>query len=204
MVLDASGAPAEAVAEARSRGESGEPGAFEALDRELRKHVLRCLQDGEGGEAIEDALEQAAWWARARGETSWRARWEQLLELLEDGRELPSRAADLHALAPTGRAAEVLQALARLGGPVRRDSLREAVGVSQAHLSNLLGKLEKAGHVTRRKGAGREVWVLLAPRGREVLSLLPERQVTVAAKQQAEPVPLWNTEALYMPVAAEG
>ena len=204
MVLDASGGPTEAVAEARERAEAGEAGAFEALDRELRKHVLRCLQDGGDADAVEDALEQATWWARARGAAAWRARWEQLLELLEDGRALPSRAADLHALAPTGRAAEVLQALARLGGPVRRDSLREAVGVSQAHLSNLLGKLEKAGHVSRRKGGGREVWVMLAPRGREVLSLLPVRRVEVAAKQQAEPVPLWNTEALYMPVAAEG
>ncbi len=204
MVLDASGAPAELVDEARSRAEAGEAGAFQALDRELRKHVLRCLQDGRPAEPVEEALERALWWADGQRAAPWRARWEQLIELLEDGQQLPSRAADLQAVAPSGRAAEVLQALARLGGPVRRESLREAVGVSQAHLSNLLGKLERAGLVTRRKGVGREVWVLLAPRGREVLELLPERKVPTSRPEAAEPMLLWNTEALYLPVAAEG
>jgi len=198
VYLDSS--PTEAVVAARRDAEAGAGGVYEALDRALRWHLLRYLQErlGELSE-LRRALIQAADWAGRERQPLWDERWAYLLELLRDAGRQPATAVDLQMLeAPVGRAAEVLAFLAESERPLRPSEVAERLKTSLQHVRNLIAKLESADLVVRRKGEGRSTWIFTTPRGQRLSRLLPQTPKR-AAPSDAELAPealLWREEKL--------
>ncbi|MFH1466199.1 MAG: MarR family transcriptional regulator [Pseudomonadota bacterium] len=176
--------PREAVARAFSAG----PGAEAHLDRYLVQRTLAALLDRAGDEgalglALVDALDLLP-----EGDPAWRARWRLLLELVREARDAPSAARDLHAVAPTGRAAALLRALAQAPRPLQPSELARGLGRSLPAVSNVLKELDQADLVQRQR-LGRHVLVQLTARGRRLAALLGE---PVAAEPVA-PTAAWET-----------
>lgn len=182
--------PIDAVEAARKDATAGDDGAWEALDRSLRWHLLTYVQDrtGELG-ALRRALLEATDWARKEEASPWGERWQHLLELLRDAESLPSAAGDLALLmAPKGRAAELLAYLAEAEDPVRPSDAAEALGITPQHLSNLSRKLDDAGLIVKHRTDGRATWLYVAPRGLRIARSLPalfERPAAAARSRSA-------------------
>ncbi len=169
--------PAEAVEEARRAAAAGRSDAWDALDRALRWHVLRAISDGEHDtEALSDAFLAAVDWARSEQKTPWVYTWPALFDLLHDAERSPSLVKGIRAL--EGRSAEILAYLAARNGPVPRMELRDALGVSQSQMTNLLRRLEEARLLVRRDGDGRTKWIVATPRGLELGGYLPTARNT--------------------------
>jgi len=176
--------PSEAVARARELTGQGREDAWEALDRHLRWHVIRWIQDRSGDtEELRGAVLDSHHWAAREGQEPWRQRWSYLLEILRDAEQQPGLAADLEAAGSVeGRAAEILSILALRGKPLRPNDLVEEMGLSMQQISNLGKRLADAGLITRRQLSGRATWFLLAPRGVRLVKLL-ERTAPATAEE---------------------
>lgn len=189
----------EAVERARAVGD--DEATWKALDRTLRLRLLELLQDRQGDAAeLARALVEAADWAARAEAVGWRERWRGLLELLRDGERMPSIAREAEALLaePGGWPATFLRRLAEWGSPARPGALAQVTGLTQSHVSNVLGRLERAGLVVRRRGPGRAVLVLLSARGRRLAALLQTAPVE-AVEGPALPA-FWDARALDQPV----
>lgn len=175
MPIYADLSPTEAVAAARRDVAAQEEGAWEALDRCMRWHLLTYLQDRSGrAPELRDALVKAADWADQEERSPWRYRWPYLLEILRDGERLPSTADAVRAVGgPEGRAAEMLACLVDHEDPMRPGELAERLGLSPQQVTNLGRKLEGAELIVRHKAKGRATWLFATPRGLELSRHLP-------------------------------
>jgi len=172
-------------------------GGVETLDRYLVQRALRVLLDRAGddralGLALVDALDRLP-----EGEIAWRARWRLLLEIVREARDAPSAARDLHAVAPTGRAAAMLRVLAGAPRPLQPSELAARLHQQLPAVSNVLKELDQADLVQRQR-LGKHVLVQLTARGRRLAELLGEP----AAPRQKEAADLAPLEAFW-PAAAE-
>lgn len=199
--------PIEAVAWARELAAQGRNDAWEALDRHLRWHVIRWIQDRPGEvEELRRALLDAHHWAARVEREPWTQLWSYLLEILTDAEQQPALAADLEAVGSAeGRAAELLAVLARQGKPLRPSDLSEEMRITIQQVSNLGRKLEEASLIVRRAGTGKASWFVLTPRGARLAEIL--RTATPSPAEQAESgdlapeLTLWNGRALEQPVS---
>lgn len=197
--------PSEAVSRARELAAQGREDAWEALDRHLRWHVIRWIQDRSGDlEALRGAMLDAHHWAARQEREPWRQRWSYLLEILRDAEQQPGLAADLEAAgAVEGRAAEILSLLALRGRPLRPNDLVDEMGLSIQQVSNLGKRLADADLITRRQLSGRATWFVLTPRGSRLVELLGRTKVPISEPEELAPeVNPWNGTALAEPVAA--
>lgn len=203
--------PLAVLEEARDHVAEGRAEAWDLLDRELRWHLVRFLQDRAGeADALRRALVEASDWARREEREPWDRLWPYLLELLRDAERSPAVAAELRALAaadaPRGRAATVLRLLAASPVPMRPVGISDATDLGPAHVSNILGKLEGADLIVRRSLGGRAVAVFATPRGHRIAALLPleprpaSREKHVSAAGDVRPLSVWSPEALEQPV----
>jgi len=202
MPIHAEICPTEAVETARREAAAGHSDAWDTLDRVLRWHVLHTLTDGRyDTAAISDAFLAAVDWARSEQKKPWVYSWPALFDLLRDAERAPSLAKGLRSL--EGRSAEVLAFLATRDAPVPRMELRNALGVSEAQMTNLLRRLEEARLLVRRDGDGRTKWIVATPRGLELgkhllPALLPPSLVRLSevevddAQPRAPELPLWS------------
>ncbi len=175
MPIHADICPIEAVEAARRDDAAGRSDAWDVLDRVLRWHVLRVLSDGKHDtETLTNAFLAAVDWARDEQKTPWVYTWPALFDLLRDGEQAPSLAKGLRSL--EGRSAEIMSYLATRDAPVPRMKLRDALGVSQSQMTNLLRRLEAARLLVRRDGDGRTKWIVATPRGIELGKHLPTSQ----------------------------
>ncbi len=194
----------EAVSRARELSAQGREDAWDALDRHLRWHVIRWIQDRSGDiEALRDALLDSHNWAARQEREPWRHRWSYLLEILRDAEQQPGLAAGLEAIgAVEGRAAEILSLLSHRGKPLRPNDLVEEMGLSIQQVSNLGKKLADAGLITRRQLGGRATWFVLTPRGSRLVDLLGTSMAPVSeARELAAEMSFWNGPALAEQVA---
>jgi DNA-binding MarR family transcriptional regulator len=197
--------PPEALSRARELSAQGRDDAWEALDRHLRWHVIRWIQDRSGDlEALRGAILDAHHWVARQERDPWRQRWSYLLEILRDAEQQPGLAADLEAVGSVeGRAAEILSLLALRGKPLRPNDLVDELGLSIQQVSNLGKKLADAALITRRQLSGRATWFVLTPRGMRLVELLGQTKAPVSESEELAPeVSPWNGLALAEPVAA--
>jgi DNA-binding MarR family transcriptional regulator len=199
--------PSEAVAQARELAAQGRDDAWEALDRHLRWHVIRWIQDRpEAVEELRRALLNAYHWAARAERAPWGKHWSYLLEILRDAEQQPALAADLEAVGSAeGRAAELLAVLARQAKPLRPSDLSEEMRITIQQVSNLGRKLEEASLIIRRAGSGKATWFVLTPRGVRLAEIL--KTATPSPAEQADSgdlapeLTLWNGRALEQPVS---
>lgn len=154
---------------------SGEPDAVQRLDRLLRHAVVSWIRDPSADrDALEDALADALERAPASHDAPWRPRWAVLMDLVRDAARAPSLAEELRALKLPEEGSAASQILHQLHtGPKRNKDLAEVLGKSASHVSNETKRLQEAGLVDRMPGGGRSRHVVLTPRGRDLLALLP-------------------------------
>lgn len=190
-----------AVSAAMQAAKAGDLDALGRLDLSLRRRVLWYILRGDGDlAALQAALAAAIDRALELPHLPWGARWESLLDVLEDGRQMPSLergTARLQALMPDGIGSHVLLRLR--AGPLRPSEIAELVkpGVDEdsarSQVSRALGQLEDAGLIERRR-LGRATWVSLLPLGEEALKLQPAP--VVRPREAANDLSFWNTAAL--------
>jgi hypothetical protein len=187
--------PAESVQRAQEASAQGYTRAWEALDRHFRWHLLDHLQNRSGSETeLGDALLEACRWAEREEREPWYIRWVYLLELLRDADRQPALAADLRAVGPEGRAAEMLKILAEHPRALRPSDLVELMGLSIQQISNLGRKLESAELIDRHSVGGKATWFIPTGRGFKLAELLPVAE-PVRVKEQENEAPdlgLWQ------------
>jgi len=193
--------PLMALAAVRAVPEKERAEAWQALDRTFRWQVLRRLRDGEGPEeGLRQALLELSADPEAVPAVPWGSSWELLLQLLRDAAEVPSRAADLDALgAAEGRAGQLLALLAaRHPDPQRPTEMAAALGLAPNHISNLIGPLQEAGLLIRRRGDGKASWLFPTARGLRVATRLPGAgQASVPQVPPGQVLPgYWDPEAV--------
>jgi DNA-binding MarR family transcriptional regulator len=200
-------APSEAVIRARELVAQGRDDTWEALDRHLRWHVIRWIQDRpEAAGELRRALLDAHHWATRAEREPWGQYWAYLLEILRDAEQQPALAADLEAVGSAeGRAAELLAVLARQGKPLRPIDLSEEMRITIQQVSNLGRKLEEASLIVRRSGSGKATWFVLTSRGARLAEILraapPSPDEQGDSGDLAPELTLWNGRALEQPVS---
>src|SRR3954453_11909256 len=188
--------PTESVERAQEASSQGHAEAWAALDRHLRWHLVNHLQNRSGDEEeLGEALLRASHWAEREEREAWRIQWTYLLELLRDASRQPALAAELRAVGPEGRAAEVLKILASHSQPLRPSDLAKRTGLSIQQISNLGRKLESSGLIVRRPGEGKATWLFPTDRGSKLAGLLPA-SITSTQKldedETAAETPFWT------------
>jgi len=190
-----------ALTRAREAASSGQTEAWEALDRHLRWHVLRFVQDRTGEiDEIKGALLDACHWAQDEEREPYRYTWPYLLTILRDAGRTPALAAELRAVEDIeGRPAQMLAILAEANRPMRPGELKDEMEISAQNVSNLAGRLEAADLIVRRSAEGRRAtWIFLTSRGRKLAALLPPRSQKpdeINGPRVPEVVP-WNFDAI--------
>lgn len=195
-----------ALREALALVEADESGAMQRLDQTLRHAVVTWIREPNADrDALEDALADALEHAPASSEAPWRTRWATLMDLLRDAARMPSLADELRAVKLPEEGSAAWRILDQLRtGPARNKDLAQALGTSPSHVSNETRRLEEAGLVDRVPGGGRNRHVVLTPRGRDLLALLPPAPRPESGRRRGdasvrtdwdrweEPVPLFS------------
>lgn len=141
--------------------------AWSLLDARFRTTLLRLLRDGAGDV---DGLASALLRAADAAPPAWEAAWGWALELIREARECRGLSEQVRFIGANERAAEVLSAVGATGVRPRAE-VRDALGLSEQHLTGLLRRVEDAGLLERTR-AGKEKWLQLTPRGRAMLRLI--------------------------------
>lgn len=194
----------EVVSRACEAVQQGQSHAFEALDRHLRWHLVRYLQDRTGDPAeLSQALLEACHWVQRERQEPWVVCWPYLMELLEDAESQPAVASDLQALrVAQGRAAEMLALLVGQTQPLRPNDVSDRLNISIQQVSNLGKKLEDAGLIVRRQASGRSTWLFPTRRGIQLAKLLPATEPvqhiaqTDQERSKGEALTFWSPSAL--------
>jgi DNA-binding MarR family transcriptional regulator len=164
-----------ALREALALLDAGTSGAAQRLDRTLRHAVVTWIREPIADrDALEDALADALERAPASSEAPWHTRWATLMDLVRDAARMPSLAEELRAMKLPEEGSAAWRILYQLrAGPARNKDLAQALDMKASHVSNETKRLEQAGLVDRVPGGGRNRHVVLTPRGRDLLALLP-------------------------------